>query len=826
MTPEVDAFLFEEHLKVGALVDAVDLYRGILGGPDAPDLAEESFDGVWDFGWASTLDLSYEESLLKLARSSQGKEALRYFEMAIARDRAGEGPYVEFAEALESAGEPAEAFRILRRLLEVLHARREEPSAYVIGTARRLRRRLRGSQSTANLAGRDTSEDFCSYITPAFGIDGAVEEALGRLGHSRIVTLIGPGGIGKTRCAMEVAHIASASRLAPHLWVDAFGGSTAVLSPVLEPRLLDTDALVVIDGAEAVLNEVREGVKNLLSHSKRTAVLVTSREPLEIPGESRQMIAPLSESAADQLLVSAFERNGLSPAPPGERAKLVELAGGMPLALELIAVGARPDSSAGSLDDQLSPLLESCLTALSAEGRAAFYRASAFAAPFTKNQFGLVFGAAGLEEVCRKSLISSSGDRLLMLPPIRRFARTKSAEDSAVAGAQVARYFLEFALAEAAASNVRASELAARFAGDIDHLRASFAYFAANDPEAALELASAVCGALSFLGWHREVVQMFQISYRPGSPQRDEQLIGVGTAAKAVGELEYAVWAYETAEKAFRGADLPRNEGACALNSALVKMDMGDVHSAQDALDRAQACFERYQPIALAKDYAYAEMNLLKARARLGLHTSDLDSSEANGLKALKLARDSEDHHSCAVILNNLGDVFFLKGEVASAKFAYEENATEAAACDDTFLVGHSLLGLATVALRQSEASDALQAARGALEVFNDFGTRRESLFAVMAAGSGLALGERKVEAAKLISGAHAACARAGFAPNLCVFRCADHATSILRRDLGHELFDRVIQLSASLSEDELRRLALSLLGSPMSSPVITASLS
>jgi len=186
------------------------------------------------------------------------------------------------------------------------------------------------------------------------------------LAEQRLVTIVGPGGVGKSRVAFEVA---------------GAGGSAAVLllAPVTDPMAIphalaaalkltvvhgdvlaacvavlgDESALVVIDNCEHVLDAVRDLVDLVLSACPGVTILATSREPLGLADEYAFRLAPLQLPAAANLdagleLVPAVAvfldrasrvRPGPPPTPDELRlvADIVRQLDGMPLAIELAA---------------------------------------------------------------------------------------------------------------------------------------------------------------------------------------------------------------------------------------------------------------------------------------------------------------------------------------------------------------------------------------------------------------------------------------------------------------------------------------------------------
>lgn len=207
---------------------------------------------------------------------------------------------------------------------------------------------------------------------------GRVEElALLRdaLGRARLITLVGPGGVGKSRTALRAAG-ASAARFAdgvrlvelsalhdPELVPATLAGvlelpeqpGMSTLDAVVE-HLRDRRTLLVLDTCEHLVDACAMLCDILLREAPGLSVLATSRQPLDVPGEHCVPIAPLRrEDAADLFTQRAAAVMGGTPLgehprtsaatnpldPTAHILALVDRLDGIPLALELAAVRLR-----------------------------------------------------------------------------------------------------------------------------------------------------------------------------------------------------------------------------------------------------------------------------------------------------------------------------------------------------------------------------------------------------------------------------------------------------------------------------------------------------
>jgi len=171
---------------------------------------------------------------------------------------------------------------------------------------------------------------------------------------SRLVSLVGPGGAGKTRLAVEFAaarqpwfvRLADVgdAELVPATVAAAVGvrGSTV---EAMVTALAERPGLLLLDNCEHLVAAVAELALELLARCPELRVLATSREPLGVDGERLLPVAPLPAADAVALLTDRITavRPGWRP-DPAESAQLDELAAaldGIPLALELAAARAR-----------------------------------------------------------------------------------------------------------------------------------------------------------------------------------------------------------------------------------------------------------------------------------------------------------------------------------------------------------------------------------------------------------------------------------------------------------------------------------------------------
>ncbi len=395
----VDAARFEEAVhqagqrqEAGDLVSAMALLQEALRlwrGRACPELTEHT----WATAEVARLEELRREAQEELAelRLATGEHArlVGELEAAVAAEPLRERRWAQLMLAYYRCGRQADALRAFARLRSTLA---EElgisPSAELVALEQKVLLQSAELRPLRSHVGGAPGAQAGGLPRPAssfIGRAGEVAEVAKLLGESRLVTLAGAGGCGKTRLAQEVA-AAMADSLA--------GGAHFVsLAPLTEPGLVPMavaealgvqpqsgrapaqvvtevighrETLAVVDNCEHLVGTVAELVEGLLSGAPGLRVLATSREPLRIAGETVWRVPSLEvpgpgASAAESrgcAAVELFVDRALSARPglrldDGATATIAEIArrlDGLPLAIELAAARVAVLDLAGILE--------------------------------------------------------------------------------------------------------------------------------------------------------------------------------------------------------------------------------------------------------------------------------------------------------------------------------------------------------------------------------------------------------------------------------------------------------------------------------------------
>ena len=426
---------------------------------------------------------------------------------------------------------------------------------------------------------------------------------------TRLLTLTGPGGTGKTRLALQLA-----AELADRFPDGVFW---APLAPLRDPSLVmsavanalgveeragkplaetvveaaEGPILLLLDNCEHVLDAVAAVVSSLVARPGHLFVLATSREPLGLTGERVAPVDPLVAEDAVALFDARVQAAGaVLTKSPEERRVIEELCvrlDGLPLAIELAA--ARVGSVAPKvLLERLSQRLDFLRGPRDADERQRTLRATiAWSHGLLDDREQAVFrrlsvfaSAAeleGIEEVCEtdldelgslvaKSLARITPDgRYWQLETIRQFAAEELEESGEAASTRDrhARWYERRAVdAQRASRSGRHAAGIEEFEADVANLRVAFAHGAGREATSAAELGATLGDLHIVRGRYGEAEETLRIAVSLATGERIrarlERLLGVALVRR--GRLDEA-WKRLTAAEQALELERPRREG-------------------------------------------------------------------------------------------------------------------------------------------------------------------------------------------------------------------------------------------------------------------------
>ena len=668
-----------------------------------------------------------------------------------------------------------------------------EAIATVVGRGYRFTHDVEWRSAAPKTPAHARHRNLPAQVTSFVGRDRELSDIGALLHNHRLVTLVGVGGIGKTRLSIEVGRAALGDSPDGVWFVDlapladgalvaqavaaVFGVKQQPAQPVIEALveyLGSRRCLVILDNCEHLLDACAETARRLLRSTPHMKLIATSREHLNIAGESTYVVPPLQFciqadtavfAAASRLDAvdlfadraraahSAFEVTRDNAAAVMDICRQVD---GIPLAIELAAARVRAlslDEIRARLDDRFSLLTGGDRTALprqqtlrgcidwscrlldTAESML-LARLAVFAGGWSLKAAEAVCGEGDVDpravldlltHLVEKSLVAVDAERrrYRLLDTVRQYARERLAESDPQDATRLrhALYFL--ALGEEATPHLRGGPEQKRWLAlldaDEDNVRAAMTWALERSDHA--ELALRLCGTFYRFWMYRGQLQQAYawcdtaLTRAPGG-REDVALAG---ALLATGTIGFNLGRDDAGDLLERAIAVGRAVGDRYIEAAALH-NLSNFWSEHGTPEKVRTLLEQACAINHELGNASWELINITSLANFEFEQGEYDAAHRNSERALASSRETGNRWMEAQAISQLASLARARHDYALARRLHEQSGSTFREFGMPAWEINDTLGLADVALACGDLGAARERFGDALKTFVETG--------------------------------------------------------------------------------------------------------
>ncbi len=787
-TQKSDVVLFKQAIQERDWDSAIELYAGeLLHGAVFENLELEEWFGLE----RDSLSTKFRQAVFEKASTLPAKDAALLLEQAMTKDPFNEDllrKLLEYAVSNPEVGQRAFE-RFERELAQNLQL---EPAEDLQVLAKSL-----GGQQTVRVNRYQLPTPTGGFVGRQAELDSVAKQLQNP--DCRLLTLVGVGGIGKTRLALEIAarqpmrdgvvfvDLARLNneQLVPHAILEALGErpSDQVLDRVKQV-LLGKEMLLILDNFEHVM-AARTVVADILEHTQHIRLIVTSRERLVLRSEqvlelsglpAPDTIFPLESQDAALLFLRAAQRSNFDFSLHDHDievfSRIYQAVAGMPLGLELAASWVRT-LSLSEIADELEQSLDvlamdapdmparhrsfaavfhSSWTLLAKQEQDVLAKLSVFRGGFDKDMAIRVTGAnlPLLLRLVNKSLVTRREQRFVLHELIRQYSQEQLSQDAKQQAIfSLAAVILEFSEQWFVhRKDEQQTEWSRRIEQEHDNVRTVLTWSLGNHSTIGAQISGNLEHFWYSRGYHREGMNWAKqfLALYTDSDQTRLRLIWTQTSlSKELSEYQVARDGVKEYQQLALNLGDARALATAEKFYGLLEREQGNLELGKSHLEKAQTMFSALEDVSSVA-ICINDLGIIYAMQK------NLEMAKQYFTESLRLKRQINDKQGIAYAIGNLGVIAGEEGDLALEKVMQEESLRLKRELGDQQGIANGLHELGRNAFDQGQLELALDYYSQALEIYSRLG-RRFAVVNAINSFAGVAYQRKDLESA-LIFGA------------------------------------------------------------------------